>query len=885
MHSRHCRDVWSIRMLMIRLGRSGRVLVAPLCRTGGATGLAAGSKSDAGAAATIRLQAMCLLRDALAALVRPSAEVLAAQRQLRQAREAHAAAERRREEVRAQEQQDLEQEQQRPAEAITEPGDTGQGGSHAEGAAAGAVATGVAEGGAGVAAMEVDAPDQAAQQPQQEKQLQPDEQQQEQQQQASAAGASPAPEAAPEAAEVREEPHDVEATAAAVGAAAAALAQAEVDHARTSRPHAALLLRCRLALACHALRRAVLAARTTVSYNASVTAALQAAGDLRHATAEFYPLLRELRACCGSKASAAGPAAGADAEGWAVPPACLPWLRHLQRRLVAWLCALQNTVTILEPPTAPGTGTAGATGAAAAAGGPGAGAGAGAAHGPGGHGRLSSRHNTVRALRMVMVEACGGVLCAWRLDPTAARGPAECCALLQALTAALCCSRPGLPAAIAAGQCAAAASGALHAAAAAGAAGQAAVAGSAQAAGAGAGAAAQGQQAAGATNPTADLLPFLREALDLLDPQIAHLAGYTPTTSISPCPATAGTTCASPRWHPAAPSDSDMRRASAAAPPSPARLATQPLAEPGGGAGASGGDPGTGREGGGGGGAICVEPSRWPGLVALHVLKWREGEEEDKEDKDSSSEEEDDEKQGGKGRRSGAGGADGKGRSKEGVDAAAVGGGSQSRDENLDDATVQAAGDGEGGAAAVDAVAQVEAGGEEQQPHHHHQHQRAHRLTLGELERMTPMEAAVAVWRALEHGPAATGAGGGRVAATQAASGSEQGHEARLVLLRRLCGAQAQLLWLMHGLELPWRDQAWGTGLPSGTVGAGEQQQSCKSLHHRNPVHTARLYFLVFMLAWLRAGSRGRCRPEGPPGPAATAATGAAAAAPPALPG
>ncbi len=796
------------------------------CRTGGAGGLAAGSKSDAGAIATIRLRAVRLLRDALSALVRPSPEVLAAQRQLRQAQEVHAAAERRREELRAQGQQ--EQGQQRPAEAITQPEGTGQGGSHAEGAVAGAAATGVAaeaaatgaaEGGAGAAAMDVDAPEQATQQMQQEKQ---------QQQQAGAAAAPPAPDAAPDAAEVREEPPDVEATAAAVEAAAAALATAEADHARTSRPHASLLLRCRLALACHALRRAVVAARAAVSYNASVAAAVQAAGDLRHATAEFYPLLKELRACCGSTASAADPAADADAEGGpaqglAVPPACLPWLRQLQRRLVAWLCALQHTVAILEPPTTPGTGAAGATGAAAAAGGAGVGAGGGAAHGPGGHGRLSSRHNTVRALRMVMVEACGGVLCAWRLDPTAARGPAECCALLQVLTAALCCGRPGLPAAIAAGQCAAAASGAPHATAAAGTAGQAAVAGSAQAAGAGAGAGAQGQQAAGATNPTADLLPFLREALDLLEPHIAQLAGHTPTTTTRSCRAMADAACARPPWHPAAPSDTDMRRASTAAVLSPARLPSQPQALQDGGAGAGGGDQGAGREGGGGGGcdAICVEPSRWPGLMALHVLRWREGEEEDEEDKDSSGEEGDDERQGGKGQRSGAGGGEGKGGSNEGVEA---GGEGLSRDERPDDAAVQAVGGGEGGAAAVDAVAHVDAPGEEQQ----HQQQQAHRLTMAELEGVAPMDAAVAVWRALERGPATAGVGEGGVAGTQVAAGGERGHEARLVLLQRLSGAQAQLLWLMHGVELPWRDQAWGTGLPSGTVGANEQRTALR---------------------------------------------------------
>ncbi|KXZ52464.1 hypothetical protein GPECTOR_9g508 [Gonium pectorale] len=489
--------------------------------------------------------------------------------------------------------------------------------------------------------------------------------------------------------------------------------RARADRVRRAalRPHRQLLLRCGISQLCHSLRVATAAGMEAVGgaggSGPSSAAATTAGTALRAPAAELRECLTALRACRGVAADAnAGaaqasggaaeldtavveraPAEGGDGGGAAdgadslLPAACRPWVRRLQRRLLSYLQALQ-AVSALTEASAPAGG-----------GGPGI-------------GRLNSRLQAAKALRTLTLDAASGVLACHRLADgggdggfTAAASRADACfELVTCLVTAVCCSRPGLAATVAAGHVAAQPP-------------------PPQVVAAGAGAAATTASVIAAASAPAsapwELMPFLREALELLRGQVEALAG-----------------AGSPR--------------------------------------AGAGSP-------------------TPGLVALHLLEWRE----------AVAEESDSEAEG---------------------DAGASGSAAPRP------AAGRAASDGPAGAATAavspdlsDGDAAVAGAGEES--------------ALADLEALPPLRAAASVLQVLR------GAGGAAAAApaatasdtiaTEATAADAAGAalsvldaEQRVRALQRLCGAHAQLLWLMFGVVCPWRDAGWGFRLGTAAAAA-----------------------------------------------------------------
>ncbi|GFR45916.1 hypothetical protein Agub_g7373, partial [Astrephomene gubernaculifera] len=167
-------------------------------------------------------------------------------------------------------------------------------------------------------------------------------------------------------------------------------------------------------------------------------------------------------------------------------------------------------------------------------------------------------------------------------------------------------------------------------------------------------------------------------------------------------------------------------------------------------------------------------PLAWPGLFAMHVRMWREAQ----DDEDEQEEEE-----------GGIRGGNSRPESSAAKNAEATRGACSSLD----------------GAAVVDGETTAAA----------------------DIESLAPPKAAARVLLALEaaggvHGKkcpsaaAAAGAAGGTDLTATAASPAEvaAAAEQRVALLSRLCGAQAQLLWLLFGVDCPWRDSSWGFRLP-----------------------------------------------------------------------
>jgi hypothetical protein len=166
----------------------------------------------------------------------------------------------------------------------------------------------------------------------------------------------------------------------------------------------------------------------------------------------------------------------------------------------------------------------------------------------------------------------------------------------------------------------------------------------------------------------------------------------------------------------------------------------------------------------------------WPGLMAVQVYSWREAEAESEEDSDEGEE-----------------GTGGGGTSKSAFAPGASGGGG---------ATPGHAAGREGGRTDAGDGPYADGGGD----------------ALADLEWPPPLKAAASILLALEHG-VDSGAACTAAAAAVAMAEAEQ----RVLALQRLCGAQAQLLWLLFGVDFPWRDRAWGFGVPIASVRRGPE--------------------------------------------------------------
>ncbi|GIL50363.1 hypothetical protein Vafri_6587, partial [Volvox africanus] len=169
------------------------------------------------------------------------------------------------------------------------------------------------------------------------------------------------------------------------------------------------------------------------------------------------------------------------------------------------------------------------------------------------------------------------------------------------------------------------------------------------------------------------------------------------------------------------------------------------------------------------GGLNCCS---WPGLLAVQVFSWREAEGDvDNDDGDEAD------------------GGIAPGSAPSGDAAAAVGAAGTAMAASSSEQVAWPTGDALGSSAVA---------------------------ALPDLESLPPLKAATAVLTAVERTCCSSGGADG---AAQRAT-TEADVERRVAVLQKLCGAQAQLLWLLFGVDFPWRDRSWGFGLPTAVAAA-----------------------------------------------------------------